>query len=428
MGIFSKLFSRNKDSTRGEKAYSGKLPNYNANYDYYKLAYSDWDAKQLQKSMEDIGIVYRCVRTIADDTSTIPWKLYRVVQSRNKDPEYKEVFDGQLNLLLQRPNPFASFSDLIWNVVANMNLVGEGILVKRTKAEYLDGKVPFMLEPLNPVRWALKLNEYNLPEGWVNIMKPGSVMIPYEDTLHFKYNNPASIYRGLAPMKAARLAGQNAKFAAEFNRNFYYNSANPSGAFILPQGSTLNESEFKRLQKQILKTYGGLKNTGIPVILENGMDFKKFQMSHQELQYSENRIEDNKEVGLVFGVPEAKLYGTSTTYASAIQAEKDYNKYTLLPIMRQIKQVLDNGLVSDFYGKFSKYTLRYEDFVAEDIQFKTSKVARFVKSGIITVNEARQEMGYPKSTDPNADVLQMSYLDTDFDASQEAPDENTTQM
>ncbi|WNO30061.1 gene transfer agent portal protein [Oceanotoga phage vB_OteS-UFV02] len=410
---------------RVNKAFSGKISNYDINYEYYKKIYPDWDNYMLQKSMEDIGIVYRCVRTISDDISTITWKLYKE-RNKNSSTIYEEVRDGDLNFLLKRPNPYLTFSDLLWIVVANMNLIGEGILVKR-KGLKKEGS-PIMLEPLNPINYVLKLDERNNPLHWENISKPNDTPIPYKDTLHFKFNNPASIYRGLSPMRAARLAAQNAKYAAEFNRNFYYNSANPSGAFVLPEGNTLSDAEFKRLQNQIVKAYTGIKNTGLPVILENGMDFKKFQMSHQELQYSENRKEDNKEVGLVFGVPEAKLYGTSTTYASSIQAEKDYNKYTLLPIMRQIKQVINNNLIPDFYGSFSKYELTFDEFVAEDVQFKTSKVVRFVKSGIITINEARQEMGYPKSDDPKADELNITYLDTDFDANQEAPDENTTQM
>ena len=41
------------------KAFSGKISNYDINYEYYKKIYPDWDNYMLQKSMEDIGIVYR---------------------------------------------------------------------------------------------------------------------------------------------------------------------------------------------------------------------------------------------------------------------------------------------------------------------------------------------------------------------------------
>lgn len=405
------------------KLFKGNLPSYNYEYEYFKKIYPEWDKKDLQKTMEKVGIVHRCVKAISDDVSSVEWGVKKT-ELREGRQEQISIFKGELYNFLQNPNPDLSLDEMIWNVVANMNLVGEGILVKH-KAKGMT----YAIQPLNPVNWALRLDKKtNRPLQWENISKP-DLIIKYKDTLHFKFNNPRDIYRGLPPMKAARLASQNALYAAEFNRNFYYNSANPSGAFILPDGVTLNEEQFKRLQRQIEKTYTGVKNTGRPFVLEKGMKFEKIQMSHQDLEYSKNRIEDNKEVGLVFGVPEAKLYGTSATYASSIQAEKDYTKNTLLPIVKIIKRTFNRHLLMDFSSSYKNGEfIDFKDFVPEDVQFQVSKDVRLVKSGIITPNEARVSQGYPRSNDSKADELYLSYLETDFDNNQEADDKNTTQM
>lgn len=410
------------------KLFSGKVPSYSPEYEYFKKMYPNWDSKNRQETMEKIGIVYRCVKAISDDISSIDWKVYKYVKNEYNRLEKEPVDTKLLNTFLSKPHPDLTMQELIWNVVANMNLVGEGILVKKKTRRKINGEsVLFALEPLNPVNWSLELDpNTNRPKQWVHIRNKERV-VRYSDTLHFKFSNPKNIYRGLAPMSAAQLASQNALYAAEFNRNFYFNSANPSGAFILPDGVALNQEQFKRLQNQINKAYTGMKNTGRPLVLEKGMKFEKIQITHQELEYAANRIEDNKEVGLVFGVPEAKLYGTSATYASSIQAEKDYTKNTLLPIAKIIKSVLNRGLLNEFVEDRDLF-IDFENFVPEDMQFQVSKDVRLVKSGIITPNEARVNQGYPRSKDPKADELYLTYLETDFDNNQEPDDKNTTQM
>lgn len=406
--------------SKEKSGYEGYIPNFDPTYEYFKTIYPDWGDKDRQQAMETIGIVYRCVKTIADDISSLQWYLFEKTY-RNKEVEINKVENRLIMGFLEKPHPVFFWSDLIYNVVSNMNLVGEGILVK----VYSNGNL-ISLDPINPTDYVLKLNSSNYPEYWQHISKR-EVTIPYDSTLHFKFNNAADPYRGTSPMKAAQLAAQSTQFASEFNRNYYFNSANPSGAFILPDGVSLSETEYERLRKQITQKYTGLAKAGKALLLERGMQYVRIQSTHQELEYSKNRIEDNKEVGLVFGVPEAKLYGTSTTYASAIQAEKDYNKYTLLPIVRQLKQVLNTRFLPEF-NLSTRYFLDHEQFVAEDIQFLNSATIRQVQSGIITVNEARQKLGFPISTDPEADVLHSSYLNTNFDNKQEPTDQNTTQM
>jgi phage portal protein BeeE len=59
--------------------------------------------------------------------------------------------------------------------------------------------------------------------------------------------------------------------------NFYQNGANSCGAFKHP--GTLSEEAFNRLKKELKKNYTGLKNTGTPMILEDGLEFQQFSIN-----------------------------------------------------------------------------------------------------------------------------------------------------
>jgi hypothetical protein len=63
------------------KLFSGKVPSYSPEYEYFKKMYPNWDSKNRQETMEKIGIVYRCVKAISDDISSIDWKVYRYVKN-----------------------------------------------------------------------------------------------------------------------------------------------------------------------------------------------------------------------------------------------------------------------------------------------------------------------------------------------------------
>lgn len=78
-----------------------------------------------------------------------------------------------------------------------------------------------------------------------------------------------------------------------FEVNFYKNGANASGAFKHP--GILREEAFNRLKKELKFNYTGLKNIGIPMIIEDGLEFQQFSITPVDAQLFESKafqIED----------------------------------------------------------------------------------------------------------------------------------------
>ncbi|NIS37117.1 MAG: phage portal protein, partial [Actinobacteria bacterium] len=55
------------------------------------------------------------------------------------------------------------------------------------------------------------------------------VPLSLDEVIHIRYPNPLDPYRGLGPVQSAMIDLDSARYSAEWNRNFFVNSAEPGG-------------------------------------------------------------------------------------------------------------------------------------------------------------------------------------------------------
>jgi hypothetical protein len=120
-------------------------------------------------------------------------------------------------------------------------------------------------------------------------------------------------------------------------------------------------------------------------------------------------IEQNKESEMrvlrAFGIPDAMWQGNASTYAGALVSDVQYGKYTILPRLIVDADQKTNLILPMFGLDPEEYCFAYDSPVPRDEQTEWTVKATATGAGLMTINEARQEMGFEPIADPNADKL-----------------------
>lgn len=224
--------------------------------------------------------------------------------------------------VLENPNPQHSSSDIWRQWAVNLALSGDvGMEFVRTRAgEFAE---IYVREPaFFAVRKEPGGERYFRVQEYVCDYTSGA---PYEvapeDFCHFKFYNPLSPWRGLAPHTAVRMSVLIDQLVLAWSRMFFSNSARPDFALLVPQGLTLDER--RELERQLQSRLGGVGGWHKPLILENGVqDVKVFSFPRKDLEWIQQRRLARDEVGAIWGVPDEIMGYGRDTYENFDTAER----------------------------------------------------------------------------------------------------------
>lgn len=147
------------------------------------------------------------------------------------------------------------------------------------------------------------------------------------------------------------------------------------------------------LENKLNEYYIGEKNSGRPILLEGGMDWKEMSISPREMVFLNSKYNSAREIALAFGVP-PQLLGIpgDNTYSNYMEARKSLWEETVLPLLNDIIESLNSWLVPHFGEDLE---LDYDRDSIQILSQKREKVWEYVeKASFLTINEKRQMFGY----------------------------------
>lgn len=330
------------------------------------------------KAYQNISWVYACVRVIAETISSVNWRLYDT-------NTWDEIEDHEAIKLFDNPNPFFTRSELFRLIAQNLELTGESfILLLRDQNNKIIG-----LLPLNPVRMDIKLDG-NIPSGYVYHIGDKQVDLSLDDVIFIRYPNPASPYRGVSPLMATAISADVYKYASEWNRNFFYNAASPSA--VLQVNGNLTDKQRELLKKQLETKYRGLKNAHKFIILEGGIEFKPISLTHRDMEFLALMKYTREEIAAIFGVPLSKIgLLENVNRATAYVSDYSFHKNTIQPKLILIKEAFNKYYLPHFGENLY---LDFDSIVPQDEEFLLKQNVEYLKLGVLTINEVREELGY----------------------------------
>jgi HK97 family phage portal protein len=175
-----------------------------------------------------IADVYACVRCLADAAASVPLVAYR-----RSEKGRQRLYSGRLPDLLQRPSPGATQANLVAQLLAHLNLHGNGYVGKFRDT---DGRIE-QLSMLHPDRVEVELVK-GAPRYTVTDAKTGrQTKHGPEDIVHVKAMGTDGLV-GLSPIAQCRLAVSLSKGMGEYAEAFVRNGTRPSGILKMPSANT----------------------------------------------------------------------------------------------------------------------------------------------------------------------------------------------
>ncbi len=339
-------------------------------------------------------IGFTCVNLIATAAASVPWYL---VSDTEKKPQNKD-----LQKLLLTPNPTTQWSDLIHELVAHRLIAGNSYLeavtldTRQTVAE-LYVQRPDLMSVIPGPGGIPKQYEWRENNG-TPIVWPVDPITGQSDILHLKKFNPLDTWLGMSPMEAAAYSIDQHSAASKHNKSLLDNGVTPSGAVVNENGD-LTQQQYTDLQKEFANHHRGAKNAGKPLFLQGMFKWIPMSMTPKEIDWVKGKDLSAREVGLAYNVP-SQLLGIegSQKYANYEQAMLYFWEYAVIPELRAVMTGINRFLRPKIAG-MDRVSLAYDlDQISALVPLRSQKWDQMNKGkagGLITVNEAREALGYP---------------------------------
>jgi len=348
-------------------------------------------------------VVYRCINLIATAIAGIPWKLYRRVAD-NKDIhiENSPVLD-----LLNQPNPRMGQADFFTDLISYLQLSGN-TYVRRVGPS---NGAPKELYLLRPDRMTINEAEFNDPcyddiyPVYMYECNNLKERIDPRWLWHGKLWNPLCDFYGMSPLQAAGKSIDQLNLSLDWNVALLQNSANPSG--VLTSEGNLTDEQISRLKEQLAVKYQSSINAGRPMLLEGGLTWAQMSLNPKDMQWDLGVKNATKFISMALGVDTSLLGDSSiSTYSNFKDAEKAFYTSTVLPNMDRLRDDFLNGWLLPLFPNMEDYYFEYDrdgiEVLGEDRTIVWDRSMAGFEAGLISLNEARDAIGYTEKDETSA--------------------------
>lgn len=303
-------------------------------------------------------VAYKCISMLAKNASSIPFLLY----DRKTN---KEIKKHPLLELLNNPNPTQNRFNF-FEAIYSYKLISGNSFIKATFLKNENFKNPKELFVLRPDRINIIAGENGLPMAYeykVNSLKTRfyvDKITGQSEILHLKNFNPINDWYGLSPIESASYSIDQHNEASKWNQSMLQNGAKPSGALMVKStddtSNFLTDEQFNRLKQQLNEEFSGSENAGKPLLLEGGLEWKEMSLSPSDMDFLNTKHSCARDIAMAFGVP-SQLLGIpgDNTYNNLAEARLSMWEETILPMVDNMVEALNNWLVPMFDGNIALY-------------------------------------------------------------------------
>jgi HK97 family phage portal protein len=338
-------------------------------------------------------VVYRAVREICRAVSDLEIEVV--------NPAGDVVTGHPALVLLARPNPTQGFDGWIGEAFTNYLLTGE-IAVLR----YPEAARPVELWNANPLHIKVEPGRGGMPSKYIHDLGNAKREFPVEypsgrcQMFFMKMYDPLDYWRGQAPLVAAGLAADTHNAGMRWNYALLRNSARPSG--VIKLSAEAGGEVIARLKEWFKAAFQGERNAGEIPVLPAGAEWQAMDQTARDMDFMNTQKEAAKLIASAFGVPLPLIDNDASTFNNLEQAKERFYTDTVLPMFREFLSQFGNWLLP-LFGEGLRFQVN-EDKIGALESVRTRLFDRMIRAtgaGVLTVDEAREAMGY----DPLGDDL-----------------------
>ncbi len=297
------------------------------------------------RAMGSVGTLFQIVHFLSTCTAEIGWHLYRS-STTGKPEDRVEVTRHAALDLWQMPNPFMPRQEFIEITQQHLDLTGEAWWVVARGP----GKLPLELWPVRPDRMSplphptqyLSGYEYTSPDG-------DRIPLGVDEVIFLRMPNPSDPYRGMGPVQSLLTHLDAIRYTAEWNRNFFANSAEPGG--IVQVDKRLGDDEYEEMKTRWQEQHRGVANAHRVAILEQAQWVER-KYTQRDMQFAELQTLSREIIREAFGMHITFLGGSDVGHsrAEAEAVEVINARWKVRPRLGRIKSALNTELLK-LYGQ-----------------------------------------------------------------------------
>lgn len=352
-----------------------------------------------------VGTIFSIVNKLANTTAQTWWQL--VVREPGKDlgDERISVDSHAMIDLVDNPNNFYDRATFMEAGQQHVDLTGEGwvILDFDPRAPTL----PLSMWIVRPDRMTPVPHPTQFIAGYV-YTAPNGEKIPFErhEVRRLMMPNPLDPYRGIGPVQSILTAADSMKYSAEWNRNFFLNSAEPGGIIEVP--TALSDPQFDQLRTRWNEQHRGVRKAHRVAILEHGK-WVPVGYSMRDMQFSELRKATRDEIMEAFAIHKQALgISEDVNRANALAGEASFGRWQSIPRLNRWKALFD-GILWEFYDPQRRYEWIYANPVPPDrederaeLTAKVDALCKLLDQGV-RIEQACEVVGLPPMEQAGSD-------------------------
>jgi PBSX family phage portal protein len=230
------------------------------------------------------------------------------------------------------------------------------------------------------------------------------------EIIHYKEYSPLNTYYGVPDIISAMSSLHGDQLANQYNIDYFGNKAVPRYVVTL-KGAKLSSDAEDKLFRFLQTSLRGQSHRTLYIPLpgdsdQNKVEFKMEPIENgvQEASFNEYRIRNREDILVAHQVPLSKIGGgDSSAIAAAISQDRTFKEQVARPAQKNLEKML-NKIVRE---KTDILELKFNELTLTDEIAQSQILERYVKTQVMTPNEARQVLGLPQRPDGD-DVFEMS--------------------
>lgn len=341
--------------------------------------------------------VNACVRVRAETFASVPMILYKKTGNGREAATDLNIY----KILHDMPNgemsPFGFKETLMTNFDVSGNVVCERLLNKKGE---LVGLYPYHYSKVKIDRDETT-RELVYEIGGVKKLKRNQVL--HVPNLSFDG------ITGLSPITYAASAINLGLSYETYGVNFYKNAATPSGVFEHP--GELGDEAFKHLKEDLEKNYKGLKNSGTPMILEEGMKWSQTTINPIDAQLLESKYFQIEDICRIYRVPQHLVNKLDRSTNNNIEHQAlEFVMYTMLPIFKRFEDNVNTQLLTPKERDAGYYIeAKIDGLLRGDSKSRAEAYSVGRLGGWLSVNDIRRLENMPEIPNGNIYIEPMNY-------------------
>jgi PBSX family phage portal protein len=222
------------------------------------------------------------------------------------------------------------------------------------------------------------------------------------EVIHFKAYSPLNTFYGVPDIISAYLSLKGDQLASQFNIDYFENKAVPR-YIVVVKGARLDRESEDRLFRFLQTGLKGQNHRTLYVPLPADQEGNKIEFDMmpveanvQEASFDKYHHTNRDDILMAHQVPLSKLGGVDAGgLAAALAQDRTFKEQVTRPAQRYIEKMV-NKIVKT---KTDLISLKFKELTLTDEVAQSQILERYVKTQIMTPDEAREKIGLPSRPD-----------------------------